>query len=299
MSLTPSVKDPITLQRSSISWPSLFWNLFLITTGSCVFSVGLNSVLIPQQFLSGGVVGIALIFHYFLPKFNTGLFYFLLNIPLILLGWFSVSRTFMLYTAYGMAVFSLTAAWVNPYLPPVEDPILGAILAGVICGTGAGIILRSQGSAGGLDILGVYLNKKLGLRVGMTVFALSSSVLVAGGYFFDFQKALYSLIYVYASGRIMDAVITGFNQRKSVLIVSNHSDAIAKEILTRLNRGVTFLHGTGGYTRKRKQVIFSIITLTELAKVKELVYGIDPHAFMVVNDTLEVLGQRHGTRRVF
>ncbi|GLI34027.1 YitT family protein [Desulforhabdus amnigena] len=299
MSLTPSVKDPITLQRSSISWPSLFWNLFLITTGSCVFSVGLNSVLIPQQFLSGGVVGIALIFHYFLPKFNTGLFYFLLNIPLILLGWFSVSRTFMLYTAYGMAVFSLSAAWVNPYLPPVEDPILGAILAGVICGTGAGIILRSQGSAGGLDILGVYLNKKLGLRVGMTVFALSSSVLVVGGYFFDFQKALYSLIYVYASGRIMDAVITGFNQRKSVLIVSNHSDAIAKEILTRLNRGVTFLHGTGGYTRKRKQVIFSIITLTELAKVKELVYGIDPHAFMVVNDTLEVLGQRHGTRRVF
>jgi uncharacterized membrane-anchored protein YitT (DUF2179 family) len=97
----------------------------------------------------------------------------------------------------------------------------------------------------------------------------------------------------------VDAVITGFNQRKSIMIISDSSQIISEQILTELGRGVTFLKGTGAYTGEHKEVIFSIITLTELAKMKEMVFDIDPKAFMVVNDTLEVFGERHGARRVY
>jgi len=106
-------------------------------------------------------------------------------------------------------------------------------------------------------------------------------------------------VYVYVSGKVVDAVLTGFNQRKSVLIVSAQSQAIADQILNRLHRGVTFLEGIGGYSGEPKRVILSIITLTELSRLKEMVFDIDPDAFVVVNDTLEVLGRRHGSLRVY
>jgi uncharacterized membrane-anchored protein YitT (DUF2179 family) len=281
------------------TWRRLFFNLFLLTSGACIFAIGLNGVMIPKQFMSGGVMGVALISHYLIPKSNVGLIYFVLNIPLILIGWCCVSRRFILYTAYGMTAFSVAAAFLFPRFPPIENPILAAVLGGIICGIGIGITLRSQGSGGGLDIPAVYLHKKLQLRMGFTSFLGNSLVLAVGAYFFGLEPALYSFIYVYTSGRVTDAVITGFNQRKSIMIISDASRAIAEQILSRLNRGVTFLNGTGAYTGEHKEVIFSIITLTELAKMKEMVFDIDPNAFMVVNDTLEVFGYRHGTRRIY
>jgi uncharacterized membrane-anchored protein YitT (DUF2179 family) len=135
--------------------------------------------------------------------------------------------------------------------------------------------------------------------MGLTSSLGNTLVLAVGAYFFGLEAALYSFLYVYTSGRVVDSVITGFNQRKSIMIVSDSSRAIAEHIMTELNRGVTFLNGTGAYTGEHKEVIFSIITLTELAKMKEMVFDIDPNAFMVVNDTLEVFGKRHGTRKVY
>ncbi len=270
-----------------------------MTAGSCIFAVGLNGVLIPKELLSGGLVGVALILHYLFPALNTGLLYFLLNIPLLLLGWFSVSRRFILYTAYGMTAFSLAAGLIQPGVLQIQDPILAAILSGVICGFGAGITLRSQGSGGGMDIVAVYLNKKWEFRMGVTFFLTNALVLAAGAFFLDVDKTLYSLVFVYTSGKVVDSVLTGFNQRKSILIITDHPDMVAERIISDLNRGVTFLHGSGGYTGEHKEVILSIITLTELARMKELIFDVDPHAFVVINDTLEVLGKRHGTRRVY
>ena len=281
------------------SWKRVFLNLSLLALGSAIYAVGLNGVLVPNRFLSGGIIGISLVIHYLVPKFNTGLIYFILNIPLILLGWFTVSRRFILYTFFGMVAFSLSAAYISPSLPAIKDPILAAVFAGIICGAGQGIILRSQGSGGGLDVLAVYLYVKMGFRMGTTTTAVNAIIIATAAFCFDLQVALYSLIYVYTSGKITNSVLTGFNQRKSVLIISDQPQAIADQILSRLKRGVTFLHGVGGYSGENKEVIFSIITLTELAKMKEIVFDIDPKAFMVVNDTLEVIGKRHGTRKVY
>ncbi len=286
---------PILRGKTAAYWKRVFSNLFLMTVGSIIYAAGLNAILVPHQFLSGGVIGVALIIHYLAPSLDTGLVYFILNIPLIVLGWFTVSRRFIWYTAFGMVVFSLATWLIHPTVAKIENPILAAIFGGIVCGVGCGITLRTQGSAGGLDILSIYLNRRFGWRIGTVTSSVSGLVLTVGAFCFSLEKALYSLIYVFTTGRVLDAVLTGFNQRKSVMIVSNCPEEIANQILKRLHRGVTFLNGFGGYTGKRKRVIFSIITMVELSKLKEMVFDIDPDAFVVVNDTLEVLGHKHGS----
>lgn len=281
------------------SWKRIAANIFLLTVGNLVYAVGINSIIIPQHFLSGGVMGAALIAHYFLPLLNTGYAYFFLNVPLFLLGLVSISRKFIIYSAYGMLSLSAMTVFVQPGVVVIANPILAAILGGIVCGVGAGIALRSQGSSGGLDILAVYLNKKFGLRIGSTTTSVSVLVLVAGALFLNFEAALYTLVYVFTLGKVLDSILTGFNQRKLVFVISNCHREIAEQIMTKLTRGVTYLEGWGGYSGDEKKVILSIITLTELSKLKQMVFDIDPAAFVVVNDTLEVLGYRHGSPRVY
>lgn len=289
----------IDMKRIFASSRQVLANIALITAGSIIYTIGMNSILVPQGFLSGGVVGLSILFHYIVPAANIGLVYLLLNIPMIILGWFNISRQFMVYSLFGMIIFSLTAAVIKPTPVTISDPILAALFAGVVCGLGGGIILRSLGSAGGLDILTVYLNRKFGFRIGTIYYSGNAVILIIGAYIYDIQMVLYSIVFLFTCGKVIDAVLTGFNKRKSLMIISDHADEIAEMILSRQGRGVTFLRGEGAFSKKEKKVIFTITSLIELAKMKESIRVIDPEAFMVVNDTLEVLGTRHGAGRVF
>ena len=289
----------LNLDKIILTWKIVLKNLFLITGGIIIFVIGMNSILIPNKLLGAGVSGVAMIIHYLFPSTDVGITYFLLNIPLILIGWFSISKRFMLYTVFGMAFFSLTAALLKT--PPVllENPILVAVFGGVVCGAGAGIVLRSLGSAGGVDILAIYANKQFGLRPGLTSFFVNGLIILTGAHFFSLEIALYSLIYVFTSSKALDAVLTGFNQRLSTIIISDKYQEIAKEIFEKINRGATFLQAQGAYSGNPKEVIFTITTLTELPKLKNVIFSIDPKAFVVVNSTLEVIGQRHGSQKVY
>jgi len=287
------------LDKIILTWKTVLFNLFLITGGIIIFVIGMNSILIPNKLLGAGVSGVAMIIHYLFSSVDVGITYFLLNIPLILLGWFSISKRFMLYTVFGMAFFSLAAAVLKTPPVPLEDPILVAVFGGVVCGAGAGIVLRSLGSAGGVDILAIYVNKQFGLRPGLTSFFVNGLIILTGVYFFSLKIALYSLIYVFTSSKTLDAVLTGFNQRLSTMVISDKYREISEEIFRQVNRGVTFLQAQGGYSGIPKKVIFTITTLTELPKLKNVIFSIDPKAFVVVNSTLEVIGQRHGTRKVY
>jgi uncharacterized membrane-anchored protein YitT (DUF2179 family) len=287
------------LDKIILTWKTVLFNVFLIFAGIIVFVIGMNSILIPNKLLGTGVSGVAILIHYLFPSADVGITYFLLNIPLMLMGWFIISKRFMMYTIFGMAFFSLAAAVIKT--PPVflKDPILVAVFSGIICGAGSGIVLRSLGSAGGVDILAIYGNKKFGLRPGLTSFFVNAVVIMTGAYFFGLQIALYSLIYVFTSSKTLDAVLTGFNQRLSTMVISDKNKEIAEEIFKQVNRGATFLQAHGAYTGNPKEVIFTITTLTELPKLKNVIFSIDPKAFVVVNSTLEVIGKRHGTRKVY
>ena len=281
-----------------VSWKTIgqvLWNIGLIILGSCICAVALNGILIPKGFVSGGVAGLALIVHNVLPDLPVSIIYLILNVPLFALGWKYVGRRFFLYSLVGTFIFSFAVQWVNIPIP-VEDRFLCALLAGIIFGVGSGIILRSDGSAGGTDIVSVMFLTRFAVRMGNTVIAFNTAVLLVTAVLFSLESALYTLIFIYVTAQLMDLIVTGLSQRKSVMIISRHQEEIVRTILKNLDRGVTVINGQGGYSGKQNNIIYTVITFRELSPLKRLVTRIDPDAFVVVNDTTEVIGHRIGNQ---
>ena len=174
--------------------------------------------------------------------------------------------------------------------------ILNALTAGILTGVGSGIILKSLGSAGGLDILTVILFKKFSIRPGMFVLAFNSALMALALLRIPMEMVLYTLIYLYVSTHFMNFVLIGLSQRKAIMIISPKWEEISREIMNRLQRGVTVVRGQGGYTDKELHILYSVITFTELSRFKEMIRKIDPEAFVVVTETLEVMGKRIGNQ---
>jgi len=280
-------------------WPVLKdvgWNLFLLCAGSVVTAVGINGLLIPHRFVSGGVTGLALLLHYLVPALSVALIYAVANVPLFLAGWFFISRRFFLYSIAGTIIFSSAIAWVDLGVIPVQDQLLAAILAGLILGTGSGIILKSMGSAGGTDILSVILLQRFSIRLGTTRLAFNILVLTAAALLFSLEDALYTLIYLYVSAQIVDLVVTGLSQRKAVFIISPQWERISPRILSEIHRGVTILRGQGAFSQREQQILYTVVTFREVATLKQIVRSEDPAAFVVISDTTEVMGHRIGNQ---
>ena len=273
----------------------VLWNLFLIASGSLICSVAVNGILIPQHFFGAGFTGVAIIIHYLFSPLPMGILYLLLNVPVFALGWFYVGRRFFFYSIAGMLFFSGALQWIH-LLVPVHDRILSAILAGIIMGLGAGITLRSLGSGGGLDILSVILLKRFSVKLGSTMLAMNSLVLLAGAFLFSLEAALYTLIFIFVSSYIINLVVMGLSQRKVVMIISPEWEEISREISGRVHRGVTMIKGKGGYSGREIQILYTVIAFQELPRLKRIVRAVDPNVFMVVSDTLEVMGIRIGNQ---
>lgn len=273
----------------------IIWSLTLIAAGSALSAVAVNGILIPQKFVSGGITGLAIVFHLIFPSINTGTIYILLNIPLFILAWMAVGRRFFYYSLAGLLIFSSALHVVYIYIP-VHDKILSAILAGIITGAGAGITLRSFGSQGGSDILSIMLLRRLSVSVGNTILAINCLLLLIVAFTYSLEAVLYSLIVFYVSSKVLNLVVTGLSQRKAVYIISKEWKAISKEILKDIRKGVTIVQGVGGYSGQEEHILYTVITFRELGEVKRLVQQIDPNAFVVVSETLEVMNYRIGNQ---
>ena len=275
---------------------TVLWNLALITAGSCICAFAIKGILIPSDFVSSGLAGLALVLHYIAPNLSVGILYLLLNIPLFLLGWKYVSRRFFLYSIAGTTIFSAALYWISIPIT-LNDQFLSAILAGIVMGAGNGITLRSAGSAGGTDVLSVMIQTKFSVRFGNTVLAFNGIVLSASAILFSLETALYSLFFIFVYSQVLDLVVTGFSQRKSVMIISKLHGEIIVRILKDLNRGVTIIKGQRGYSEEPVDIIYTVIAFRELARIKKMINQIDPDAFVVISDTAEVMGYRIGNQR--
>jgi len=273
----------------------VLFNLFLIALGSVICAIAVNGILIPRQFFGAGFTGLSLLIHYLAPSLPLAVLYLILNVPLFALGWMHVGRRFFLYSIAGVLIYSGALAWIHISVP-IHDKILSAILAGIIMGTGSGIILRSLGSAGGLDILSVILLKRFSIRLGTTMLALNCLILGAGAVLFSLEGALYTLIYIYVNSYMVNLVVMGLSQRKAILIISSQWEKIAQEIIDKVHRGVTIIRGQGGYLGQERKIIYTVIALQELPRVKLLIRDIDPDGFVVISDTLEVMGTHIGNQ---
>lgn len=261
-----------------------------IIIGSAIVSFAFNLFLIPHEIMSSGISGLSIIFS-MLTSINTGVFNFLLNFPLLVLGYFKLGRKFILYTILSVITISLTL-YLIPVVPLAKSPILSSIFGGAIAGLGIGIIFRSSGSSGGFDIIGMLLTRRKDFPMGTLLFAMNSIVILLSGFLFSWDAALNTLVSIYALGKVIDKVHT-HHVKLTLMIITRKGEEVKQHLLKNVYRGVTVVDSVGGYSNEKSNVIITVISRYELTEVKTLIEEIDPDAFVNITETLEVMGLFH------
>lgn len=264
----------------------------LILIGCLISSASINLFLVPHQLLSGGVSGIAIIFYY-LFALPIGVQMLVMNIPLLIAAYKTLGKIYAVDVVFGTVLFSIcidAMRFLSNY-NVVDDPMLAAIYGGVFNGIGYGIIFRANGSSGGLDIVAAIVKKYYSLNMGSVIFAFNCLIMALAAVLFGVKLAMFTLISMYVSSGLTDKVAAGFNNKKTIIVISNQAAAIAEGIISEIGRGVTFLKGEGAFTHQRKDIIFVVANLTQFGKIKLIANAIDPMAFMIVQDANEVMGR--------
>ncbi len=265
--------------------------LLMVVIGAFIYSLGLNMFYIPHNLLSGGVSGIAIIIYY-LTDVPIGISNILINIPIIMLAIKYLGKRFTLISIFGVFVTS-AAIDMFAYLsnqPFIHDPILSAAFGGVLIGVGSGLMYRYEGSGGGTDIIAAIVKKFYSIEMGSMNFVMNAALMAVSAYIFNLELAVLTLAGMYIQSAMTNKVVVGLNQRKTAHIVSVRGEEIADAIMREVGRGVTILHGVGAYSKRGTKIIFVVINLTQVAKIKSIVQNIDPNAFLFITPTADVMG---------
>ena len=260
--------------------------------GCALFALGFDLFLLPGGMNAGGLSGLAMVFVHLTDFASVGTITALLNIPLFILAGAKIGKKFFFGSLLGMA-FSSAFIDLFALLPvPVVEPLIGAIYGGVICGAGLGFVFAAGVSTGGSDIIVRLLKLKYRhVPIGVISMSFDAAVAILTGIVFrDVNSALYTGIAIFISGKIIDMVVYSFDYSKVALIITKDYEQVAQEISDRLERGATYLHGEGTYSRKQTKVVLTAVKKQQVAELKELVVEIDPDAFIIVQEAHQVLG---------
>ena len=266
--------------------------IFQILVGSAIFGVGFNMFLVPHHLNAGGLSGLAMILVHLLGFGTVGTVTMLINIPLFIIGGWKIGKHFLVYSFIGMLASSVAIDILSVLSAPEVDPLVAALYGGVFCGVGLGMVFITGATTGGSDIIVRLLKRKWpNTPIGTinTCFDLAV-VTLTGIAFRDMNTALYCGITVFIMGKVIDAVVYHFDYSRVALIITKHHDEVAQKINDELGRGATFLHGEGTYSRENTKVVLTAVKRQQLAELKQLVVGVDPNAFIIVQEAHQVLG---------
>lgn len=263
----------------------------MLFIGSIIAAVGLEIFLVPNNIIDGGIVGISIMASHLTGQ-PLSLFLVLLNIPFLYLGYMQIGKTFAISTMFAIASLSYWVSFFHPIPGLTNDLFLAAVFGGIIVGIGVGLIIRYGGSLDGTEIVAILMDKRTSFSVGEIIMFFNLFILTSAGLIFTWDKAMYSLVAYFIAFKVIDTTIEGLDESKAVMIVSDKPDDIADALMARLGRGVTILHGEGGYSKESKHVLYSVITRLEMAKLKSIVDELDENAFVTINDVHEVMGGR-------
>ena len=277
---------------------SLWWNLLLIVVGTALYAVGVKALAVPHQFIPGGLFGVGSLIYYLTGWLSPGWLYGLLNVPVFAFAWTKVSRRFCLYSLFAMVLTSLFYEIFTIDIV-LKNQLYAAIAAGLICGAGGGIVLRSLGSCGGLDVLAVWLNQKYNIGVGRTYFGFNLLLFLTSAAYLPADQIVASLILVFLCSATVDYVLSMFSQRKMVMIISNQHEEIAKGIMGELKLGVTRLKGEGAYTGTPRDVLLTVVNNIQLKRLEEIVFTRDDNALFIVDNTFSVIGSTFSRRKLY
>ena len=263
-----------------------------ILAGCLIAAASINLFVVPSNLLTGGVTGIAIIF-YFLAGLPIGIQTLVYNVPLLIASYKLLGKKYTIDVVIGTLMFSfaLDATKFLSGMLPLENLMLASIYGGIFNGIGYGIVFRMNGSTGGFDILGAIFKKYYSMDIGSVIFGFNCLIVAVAGALFSVSSAMFTLICMYATSQMTNKIIDGFNQRKAILIVSDHAKDIADGIIADIGRGVTFLNGEGAYTGDPKKIVMVVVSMTQIAKIKIVVNTVDRNAFMLILAASEVQGR--------
>ncbi|WP_202709982.1 YitT family protein [Sporosalibacterium faouarense] len=266
--------------------------LGIIFIANFICAIGFNAFFIPNQLLSGGVVGLAIMTHY-LTDLPTGLITLFINVPIFIIGSKLVDKKFAFYSFLSMLTLSFlleATRGIHQYIQ-TGDMLIETIFGGVLIGLGMGLLFRNRVSQGGTDIIAAIMKKKYNIGIGTVLLTVNVLILGISSLLFGLRPAMYTLIALYISYQIVDKVQQGFDTKKTVIIVSSRPQELADAIIQKLHRGATFLNGEGAYNKDNKKIIYCTIMSTQVSKLKSIVDEIDIDAFITINDVNEVKGR--------
>ena len=269
--------------------------LFIIL-GATLSSIALETFLIPNNIIDGGVVGISIMVSY-ITKIPLGVFTFLLNAPFFILGYKQIGKTFTFCTLFAVLCLSIGVSFFTPIHEVTNDVFLAAIFGGIIQGLGVGLIIRNGGSLDGTEIVAIILDKRISFSIGEIVMFFNLFILGISGFLFGWNRAMYSLIAYFIAFKVIDIVVEGLDESKAVTIVSAEYQEISEAIMARLGRGLTLLDGRGAYKGVPTSVLYVVVSRLEVAKLKSIVYSFDQDALVTIGN-VEVAGKKYKKKAI-
>ena len=247
----------------------------------------------PHSINVGGVSGLAMLIVEITGIGTVGLFTALLNVPLFLAGFKVLGRRFFFGSLFGMLASSLFLDLFSFVSAPETETLLGALFGGAMSGVGIGLVFMGHASTGGTDVIARLLKRKFReLKMGRLMLMVDLVVVTLTGIVFkDLSKALYSVVILFVSSEVMDAILYGLDYSTVALIITEHADTVYAAIDRQIHRGVTFLNGRGGYTGAPKTVVMTAVSRNQVSELKQVVQAADPAAFMILQEAHQVLGE--------
>ena len=266
-----------------------------IILGTLLIALATNGINIPNKLLTGGVSGISILLH-FLFNFKVSLLVILLNIPIFILGFLFLKKTYLAYSLFGMLMLSFWLEVTHEFVIPVGNILSIVLIGGALHGIGTGLIFKYDGSTGGTDIIAKIINKYFSINMATITFIINLLIIALSIYFFDIDIAVLTITTMFISSTITNFAVDGLNRKRTLYIItdSQHFETLSHELLTHLNRGVTMIPAVGAYTSDTKYILFTTVSIREVAHAKQIVLSIDPKAFMTVTETSQVIGNGRG-----
>jgi len=249
----------------------------------------MNFFLIPANVYASGFTGTAqLLSSIFGGYISTGILLFILNIPVTILGWFKVGKSFTIYSFISVLSMSFFLE-VIPIVGVSRDILLNAVFGGVIAAVGVGFTLKWGASTGGMDIIAMVLSRMNDKPVGTYFFTLNSLIIISAGYLYGWEKALYTLVALYASTRVIDAIHTR-HEKLTAMIITKKADELKQAIYSKMVRGITTVPAKGAFTNENKELMIIVITRYELFELEQIIKEVDPKAFTNIVQTAGIFG---------
>jgi uncharacterized membrane-anchored protein YitT (DUF2179 family) len=267
-----------------------------LVLGTFILAIGYAFFMTPYKIIPGGIYGISIVLHHKFG-FPVGMSALFFNLPLTLIGLKMLgpkfgAKTFICFILTALFTDGLVLLWGADPLKLHEEVLLASIFGGAIMGVGVGLIFKSRASSGGSDVIASILSKYTKIPLGTQLMIVDSVIVIVGfAVFQDWKIPLYSWLTIFIMGKVIDVVLHGFTDDKTIFIISSKSDEIRMAIIHDLKRGGTIFNGKGMYTKEEKEVLYTVVNRREVTDLVNYIFEIDPEAFISIQDAHEIIGK--------